>query len=100
MMDSFSPIDDALGIEVEREESQKTIVKRPKKSIPLKITPEIHDGDSSSARTTIHELIELGTIATYEMLNTAIESEKARDFEVVGQLLKTVGDLSDKLLDN
>jgi hypothetical protein len=34
------------------------------------------------------------------MLDIAKESQKARDFEVVGQLLKAVGDLSDKLLDN
>jgi GTP cyclohydrolase II len=34
------------------------------------------------------------------MLDIAKETQKARDFEVVGQLLKAVGDLSDKLLDN
>jgi cysteinyl-tRNA synthetase len=51
-------------------------------------------------RNTVYELIQLGNDAAYEMLDIAKETQKARDFEVVGQLLKAVGDLSDKLLDN
>jgi hypothetical protein len=44
--------------------------------------------------------MEMGQHAAYEMFEIAKETQKARDFEVVGQLLKTVGDISDKLLDN
>ena len=44
--------------------------------------------------------MEMGQHAAYEMFEIAKETQKARDFEVVGQLLKAVGDISDKLLDN
>ena len=44
--------------------------------------------------------MEMGQHAAYEMFEIAKETQKARDFEVVGQLLQAVGDISDKLLDN
>ena len=55
--------------------------------------------DYEKTRDTIDSLIAKGTEAIDDMLAIARESEKARDFEVVGGMIKTVVDASKELLD-
>lgn len=100
MKRNFDSIDEALDIEVDIKASSKEIVKKAKKEIKKPLTTDILESDKVHTRNTVYELIQLGSDAAYEMLDIAKETQKARDFEVVGQLLKAVGDLSDKLLDN
>jgi len=104
MKKNFDSINDALDIEVELEPDVKDISKKilsqAKKEIKKPLTTDILESDKVHTRNTVYELIQLGSDAAYEMLDIAKETQKARDFEVVGQLLKAVGELSDKLLDN
>jgi GTP cyclohydrolase II len=100
MKRNFDPIDEALDIETNAKTISKEIVKKAKQELKNPLTVDILDSDKTHTRNTVYELIQLGSDAAYEMLDIAKETQKARDFEVVGQLLKAVGDLSDKLLDN
>lgn len=100
MNKNFDPIDEALEIETDAKTISKEIIKKAKKEIKKPLTTDILESDKTHTRNTVYELIQLGSDAAYEMLDIARETQKARDFEVVGQLLKAVGDLSDKLLDN
>lgn len=104
MKKNFDSINDALDIEVELEpdvkDISKEILSQAKKEIKKPLTTDILENDKVHTRNTVYELIQLGSDAAYEMLDIAKETQKARDFEVVGQLLKAVGELSDKLLDN
>ncbi len=104
MKKNFDSINDALDIEVELEpdvkDISKEILSQAKKEIKKPLTTDILESDKVHTRNTVYELIQLGSDAAYEMLDIAKETQKARDFEVVGQLLKAVGELSDKLLDN
>jgi len=100
MKKNFDSIDEALEIETDVKTVSKEIVKKAKREIKKPTTTNILDSDKVHTRNTVYELIQLGSDAAYEMLDIARETQKARDFEVVGQLLKAVGDLSDKLLDN
>jgi hypothetical protein len=107
MTKKFDAIDQALGIQVvdvpsdEVKENSKKIIKKSRSLAKSKDSAEeVYESDKIHTRNTIYELIQLGSDAAYDMLDIAKESQKARDFEVVGQLLKAVGDLSDKLLDN
>jgi hypothetical protein len=97
MNNNFDKIDEALDIEVK--ELSKEIIKTAKVELKKPIEGTI-DNDEKYTRDNLYELMEMGQHAAYEMFEIAKETQKARDFEVVGQLLKTVGDISDKLLDN
>jgi hypothetical protein len=55
--------------------------------------------DYEKTRDSIDSLIAKGTEAIDDMLAIARESEKARDFEVVGGMIKTVVEASKELLD-
>lgn len=100
MKKNFEAIDEALEIKTSVETVSKEIIKQAKKEVNKPLTTNILESDKTHTRNTVYELIQLGSDAAYEMLDIARETQKARDFEVVGQLLKAVGDLSDKLLDN
>lgn len=100
MKRDFKSIDEALDVETDAKEISKEIIKSSKKVLKKPLTIDILESDKTHTRNTVYELIQLGSDAAYEMLDIAKETQKARDFEVVGQLLKAVGDLSDKLLDN
>ena len=55
--------------------------------------------DYEKTRNNLDALIEKGTDAIDSMLSIARESEKARDFEVAGNMIKTIVDASKELLD-
>ena len=55
--------------------------------------------DYEKTRDKLDSLIEKGTDAIDSMLSIARESEKARDFEVAGNMIKTIVDASKELLD-
>jgi GTP cyclohydrolase II len=101
MKNDFSSLDNALDIEGDDVQTiSKEIIKKAKVEIKKPTNIDVLESDTIHTRNTVYELIQLGSDAAYEMLDIAKETQKARDFEVVGQLLKAVGDLSDKLLDN
>ena len=91
-------INETLGIvETESKEVSK------KETIPLVPRPEKHiddvDGDYQYQRENFYNLIERGQDAIEGILEVARESEHPRSYEVAGNLIKTVADVTEKLAD-
>jgi len=95
MSDQFDSINDTLDIEVQAGE----IVKETKKELKKIGGQEDHLKDYEYTRGNLYSLIEKGQEAINGILELAQEGQQPRSYEVVGQLIKSVGDVSDKLLD-
>ena len=92
-MKNFDAIDNALDIETaigEVEEVPKPVLKS-----------EVNDTkkDYDYTRGNLYSLIEKGQEALNGVLELAQESDSARAYEVAGQMIKSVGDTTDKLID-
>ena len=95
MSDQFDSINDTLDIEVQAGE----IVKETKKELRKISGQEDHLKDYEYTRGNLYSLIEKGQEAINGILELAQEGQQPRSYEVVGQLIKSVGDVSDKLID-
>jgi uncharacterized protein YaaN involved in tellurite resistance len=95
MSDQFDSINDTLDVEVQAGE----IVKETKKELKKISAQEDHVKDYEYTRGNLYSLIEKGQEAINGILELAQEGQQPRSYEVVGQLIKSVGDVSDKLLD-
>lgn len=99
MPNKFDSIDKALNIEssiVETEVSSSEI----KKIEEIKPTTlEDIKKDYEYTRANLYSLIEKGQEAINGILELAGEGESPRAYEVAGQLIKSVGDVTDKLMD-
>jgi len=74
------------------------LVDQPNKVIlPPKKVPE--NNDYEYARQNMYNILERGTDALEEMLEIAKQSESARAFEVVSNLIKTLAETNKDLLD-
>jgi hypothetical protein len=95
----FEPIDNALDIEATS--IKKEIVKKDPNEIieRLKDTQSQIDKDYEYTRGNLYSLVEKGQEAINGILELAQESDSPRAYEVAGQLIKNVGDVTDKLLD-
>ena len=62
------------------------------------ITPEAQD-DYELSRETYRDLMEKGTEALDLMMELARDAEHPRAFEVLGQMIKSTADVTDKLMD-
>jgi hypothetical protein len=89
MENNYKNIEDALDIETSIIETQKEEITAP--NDPQK--------DYDYTRANLYNLIEKGQEAITGILELAQESGHPRAYEVAGQLIKSVGDVSDKLLD-
>lgn len=88
-------LSDALGIEhetLEKEEVKQEV-------IPYEAPQELSDEDADYVlvRKTLRNLIEKGNDAIEEIAAIARQNESARGFEVVSNLIKTVGETSKDL---
>ena len=99
MSKNFDPIDKALNIE-------SSIVETKVTSSEIEETPEIKPKtiddikkDYEYTRANLYSLIEKGQEAINGILELAGEGESPRAYEVAGQLIKSVGDVTDKLMD-
>jgi hypothetical protein len=100
MPKNFDPIDKALNIESSVVETEATPCKIEK--ICPEIKPKTIDDvqkDYEYTRANLYSLIEKGQEAINGILELAGEGESPRAYEVVGQLIKSVGDVTDKLLE-
>jgi len=91
-------LSDALGIEYEVE--KQDIVSTEKKDIIEYIPLEEKDDqkeDYELVRSTLRNLIEKGNDSLNDIIQIAKENESARGFEVVANLIKTVGETSKDL---
>jgi len=86
-------LSDALGIPHEIEEVKETEI------VPYEAPKEITDEDEDYilVRKTLRNLIEKGNEAIEEIAAIARNNESARGFEVVSNLIKTVGETSKDL---
>lgn len=95
MSEQFDSINDTLDVEVQAGE----IVKETKKELKKINDQQDHIKDYEYTRGNLYSLIEKGQEAINGILELAQEGQQPRSYEVVGQLIKSVGDVSDKLLD-
>ena len=93
-MSDYSGIDKALNIESE-------IVKVEKEDTAIEVLTSGQDikKDYEYTRANLYSLIEKGQEAINGIMELAGESASPRAYEVAGQLIKSVGDVTDKLID-
>jgi hypothetical protein len=90
---NFEDIDTALDIEpTEIVKSEPVPVLKPQETEQLQ-------KDYEYSRGQLYSIIEKGQEAINGILELAQESDSPRAYEVAGQLIKNVGDVTDKLLD-
>lgn len=95
MTNNYDSLDSALNIE-----SKIVEVEDVKEELP--ITPLNSDDikkDYEYTRANLYSLIEKGQEAINGIMEIAGEGGSARAYEVAGQLIKNVGDVTDKLID-
>ena len=93
MSDNYESIDKALDIESEIVES------KPMKPVPPKVEKDDIKKDYEYTRANLYSLIEKGQEAINGIMELAGEGGSPRAYEVAGQLIKSVADATDKLLD-
>ena len=98
-MSSYDPIDEALNtsstIEVSNTPENGCITR---KESTKNITGDI-EKDYEYTRGNLYSIIEKGQEAINGILELAQDSEMPRAYEVAGQLIKSVSDATDKLMD-
>ena len=90
-MSKFDDIDEFLDIEPVDDSKNNKVEKIEKKDDPTL--------DYEYSRGNLYSLIEKGQEAINCILDVAQGSDHPRAYEVAGQLIKSVGDTTDKLID-
>jgi len=93
MSDTFENLDKAFNIEsaIEKAEDASSKIK--------KINVNDVESDYEYTREKLYDLIENGQQAIKGILSVAANSDHPRAYEVAGNLIKNVADISDKLID-
>ena len=91
-MTNFDPIDEALNIEVSRTPKISNV---KKEDIPENDITKDYD----YTRANLYSLIEKGQETLNGIMELAGDSASPRAFEVAGQIIKSVADTTDKLMD-
>ena len=95
---SFENIDKVLDIEVVPTKSELVETESPKIEKVIDSNAQIQK-DYEYSRGQYYSIIEKGQEAIDGILELAQESDSPRAYEVAGQLIKSVSDATDKLLD-
>jgi hypothetical protein len=90
---STKSIDDALGVE---SQEQELLPRKPSMPV-IKKGEEDVDTDYEYQRQNFYNLIERGSDAIEGILEVARESEHPRSYEVAGNLIKQVAEVTEKL---
>ena len=96
MTKEFNKLDKTFNITPEVIEEETSIVEREK---PSRLTQDDITKDYEYTRGNLYSIIEKGQEAINGILELAKESEMPRAYEVAGQLIKSVSDATDKLMD-
>ena len=96
MTKEYNKLDKTFNITPEVVEEETTVVEREK---PDRHTKDDIEKDYEYTRGNLYSIIEKGQEAINGILEIAQESEMPRAYEVAGQLIKSVSDATDKLLD-
>ena len=97
MTKKFDQLDDAFN--VTSEVVTETLPTKIEKQKPDRLTKDDIEKDYEYTRGNLYSIIEKGQEAINGILELAQESEMPRAYEVAGQLIKSVSDATDKLLD-
>ena len=94
-MENYESIDKALNI------SDTDIIPAKKKTLRKEETPKKNqvEKDYEYTRANLYSIIEKGQEAINGIMEVAGESASPRAYEVAGQLIKSVADTTDKLMD-
>ena len=93
-------LDNVLGIAEPESMAVKDITPPKPVLVPeTKLNDEDIDNDYKYQRENFYNLIERGQDAIDGILDLSKESEHPRAYEVAGQLIKTVGETAEKLID-
>ena len=93
----MSKIDDKLNEVLDI--ANDVTVEEVKKTLPVVPEDKNPDIDFETGRKNLYNLIDKGNEAIDGILNLAKEGEHPRAYEVAGQLIKTVSEVSQNLLD-
>ena len=94
MSDTFENLDKAFNVESVIETAEETVTE-----IKRVTTPKDLENDYEYTRGQLYNLIEKGQEAINGILDVAQNSDHPRAYEVAGNLIKHVADISDKLVD-
>ena len=97
MKNNFDKIDETLDIKATI--TAKEIIKESKKEIKSIQSKDHSELDYDYIRGTLYNLIEKGQEAATSLLELAQDGQQPRAYEVFGQLIKSVADSTDKLMD-
>jgi hypothetical protein len=103
MPTNFDSIDKALNtncdiVDIEKKTTEIEIISENEKIDGNQVSIDLKK-DYEYTRANLYSLIEKGQEAINGILELAGESDSPRAYEVAGQLIKSVGDVSDKLMD-
>ena len=98
-MSSYDPIDAALNIESNIEVSNTPEGGCLKRQDALKNVTDDVDKDYEYTRSNLYSLIEKGQESLNGIMELAGESASPRAYEVAGQIIKSVADTTDKLME-
>jgi len=93
MTDKFNELNETFEVDSE------VVSKEIKKVEPKKLSEEDIQKDYEYTRGNLYSLIEKGQEALNGALELAQETDSPRAYEVTGQLIKSISDATDKLLD-
>ena len=97
-MTNYDPIDEALNVKSEIIPTPEDVISKKKKEIK-KVEGEDIGKDYDYTRGNLYSLIEKGQEAINGIMEVAGETASPRAYEVAGQLIKSVADTTDKLMD-
>ena len=98
-MSSYDPIDEALNIESSIEVSNTPENGCVKRKDQLKNISDDIEKDYDYTRANLYSLIEKGQESLNGIMELAGESASPRAYEVAGQIIKSVADTTDKLME-
>ena len=97
MTKKFDKLDDAFNVATEV--VTETLPAKVERQKPDRLTKDDIEKDYEYTRGNLYSIIEKGQEAINGILELAQESEMPRAYEVAGQLIKSVSDATDKLMD-
>ena len=97
-MTNYDPIDEALNVKSEIIPTPEDVVSKKKNEIK-KVEGKDIGKDYDYTRGNLYSLIEKGQEAINGIMEVAGETASPRAYEVAGQLIKSVADTTDKLMD-
>ena len=97
MTKKFDRLDDAFNVATEV--VTEALPAKVEKQKPDRLTKDDIEKDYEYTRGNLYSIIEKGQEAINGILELAQESEMPRAYEVAGQLIKSVSDATDKLMD-